>query len=121
MVTSSLTLTATETTAVGWQLAYRRALWISDSVVIITAVFLSQFLWFTIIGERVTQPVDDTPLTYTWLSVVLILAWLLALSLSGSRSERVIGMGMAEYRLVISSAVHVFALLAIVSYVTMTP
>ena len=47
--------------------------------------------------------------------------WLLALAVSGSRSERVIGMGMGEYRLVITSAIYLFAILAIVSYLTTTP
>lgn len=114
-------LSTAQVTAVDWQLAYRRVLWFSDAVVVIIAVFLSQYAWFSAMGERVTREVDNTPLTYTWLSVALILGWLLALSISGSRGERVIGIGMSEYRLVISSAIHLFAIVAIVSYLTMTP
>lgn len=122
MVVSALVSSTTgEPTAISWQLAYRRTLWLSDSVVIIVSVFLSQYVWLTVSGERVTRPVDDTPFTYTWLSVALIIGWLLALSISGSRGERVVGIGMAEYRLVISSAIHLFAILAIASYLTMTP
>ncbi|MGC5173221.1 sugar transferase [Microbacterium sp. DT81.1] len=122
MVINSLSSVSTsDTTAIGWKLAYQRALWLSDSIVIIVSVFGSQYLWFTFLGERVAQPVEDTPLTYTWLSVLLILGWLVALAVSGSRSGRVIGMGTGEYRLVVTSAIYLFAVLAIVSYLTTTP
>ena len=114
-------LSTAQVTAVDWQLAYRRMLWLSDTVVVIIAVFLSQYVWFTATGERVTQRVDETAFTYTWVSVALILGWQLALAISGSRGERVVGMGMSEYRLVISSAVYLFAIVAVVSYLTMTP
>ncbi len=114
-------LSTAEVRAGDWQLAYRRVLWLSDLAVVIVAVFLSQYIWFSATGERVTRAVDDTAFTYTWLSVALIVGWQIALAISGSRGARVVGMGMAEYRLVISSAVHLFAIVAVASYLTMTP
>ena len=51
MVINSLSSVSTcDTTAIGWQLAYQRALWLSDSIVVIITVFASQFIWFTFLG-----------------------------------------------------------------------
>jgi len=115
------TLSTAHATAVDWQLAYRRMLWLSDFVVVVVAVFASQYGWFFLTGERATREVDNTSFTYTGLSVAIILGWLVALAVSGSRGQRVVGMGMSEYRLVISAAIHLFAIVAVVSYLTMTP
>lgn len=105
-----------------WYTSYRRAVWLSDTLIITGVVFWTQYIWFTLTGEPVSRPVDDIgPVTYTWLSVTLIVAWLGSLAISGSRSSRFVGLGTGEYRKVIAAAVYLFATLAIVSYLTSTP
>lgn len=139
MVTQSLTRTMVQPGVTEWTTAYQRRLWVSDAVLLILVVLLTQYAWFTMTGEPVSkqvrpqsdasytaEPVSGSvaiisELTYTWLSVGLILAWLAALAIAGSRSLRVIGIGTNEYRLVISSSLYLFALLAIVAYLTFTP
>ena len=122
MVTESISQFSLRPSAtLDWHQTYTRNLWASDTIIITTTVFLSQLVWFTITGEALSPTVDSIePLTYTWLSVLLILGWLAALSISGSRGQRVVGIGTAEYRLVINAALYLFALLAIISYLSST-
>ncbi|WP_409048033.1 sugar transferase [Microbacterium sp. HA-8] len=122
MVTESLSHSAVRTAVpMDWHATYQRTLWVSDAIIVAGVVFLTQFVWFTLTGEPVTRPVDNVePITYTWLSVALVVAWLAALSISGSRSPRTVGIGTGEYRKVIASALYLFAVLAIVSYLTTT-
>lgn len=123
MITDTLSTPVVSTqTTTDWHADYRGKLWFTDSSIIIAVVFLTQFTWFTFAGAPVSGDVGNHEwLNYSWLSVVLILAWLAALSISGSRSSRVVGVGAWEYRQVVTSALYLFALLAILSYVTFTP
>jgi exopolysaccharide biosynthesis polyprenyl glycosylphosphotransferase len=59
----------------------------------------------------------DLALGYTTVSVVLIAAWLIVLSLYETRSPRYIGTGAGEYRRIVDSAIRLFALVAIIAYV----
>ncbi|MDX2376589.1 sugar transferase [Microbacterium sp. LRZ72] len=123
MVTQSLSRSAVQAPATAdWLSLYRRTLWVSDAIVVIAVMFATQYAWFTLTGEPVSRPVDSIePITYTWLSMALITGWLVALSISGSRSARTVGIGTLEYRKVISSTVYLFAALAIVSYLLSAP
>jgi len=123
MVTESLSHSIVRApAALDWLSLYRRTLWVSDALVIAGVMFATQYAWFSLTGEPVSRPVDDIgPVTYTWLSTALILGWLVALAISGSYSDRVVGIGTAEYRKVIASAIYLFAILAVVSYLTSTP
>ncbi len=56
-------------------------------------------------------------LSYSDLSLVVSAAWIAALALVGSRSERVIGEGPGEFKLVLHSTVVVVALLAVIAFI----
>ena len=55
-------------------------------------------------------------LNYIDFSLLLSAAWMAALAAVGSRSERVIGEGPTEFKLVLHSAVIVVALLAVIAF-----
>ncbi|MCJ1706411.1 sugar transferase [Microbacterium sp. VKM Ac-2923] len=94
----------------------RYALWvtITDAMVVATVTFGTQILW---LGPHPVA-VASSPFTYTTVSAGLSLAWMAALSLWGTRQGRVIGYGVAEYRLVLGASVQLFGLVAIVTYLT---
>ncbi|MFI1914058.1 sugar transferase [Nocardia sp. NPDC020380] len=87
----------------------------SDLLVVCAAVGMAQFIRF---GGSEEPPLASTlPLEvgYTVVTVVLVLAWTATLTLSGTRSPRVIGSGTEEYRRVVSASLKLFGGIAIVS------
>lgn len=97
-----------------WPRRYARWVTIADALVIATVTFGTQILW---LGPHPVA-VASSPFTYTTVSAGLSLAWMAALSLWGTRQSRVIGYGVAEYRLVLGASVQLFGLVAIVTYLT---
>lgn len=55
-------------------------------------------------------------LSYAWLAPILVVLWVLALGITESRARRVVGAGLEEYRRVMTGSLHLFRLLAVVSY-----
>jgi exopolysaccharide biosynthesis polyprenyl glycosylphosphotransferase len=90
-----------------WQTHYSRWLLLSDTVVVVAAVLLAQVLRFGT-SARVL-------LLASLFSAVLIAVWLCALAIFRTRSPRVIGAGLEEYRLVVSATVWTFGAIAIVT------
>ncbi|XEM93790.1 sugar transferase [Rhodococcus sp. JVH1] len=97
-----------------WQAAYIRRLWISDTLVVIAAVALAQWVRFGDSGTLSTSSSVHT-LSYTLVSAALIIAWLATLVIFRTRTVRVIGSGPDEYRRIFVSTVRLFGLIAIVS------
>ena len=56
--------------------------------------------------------------SYTAVSMALSLAWIAALGIAASRDKRVIGFGATEYRRVVNSSLMLFAILALIAYLT---
>ncbi|MET9487439.1 sugar transferase [Nocardia sp. NPDC006630] len=98
-----------------WQGDYARRLAGSDLLVVCLAIGMAQLIRFG--GPADPTLASNLPLEvrYTVVSVVLALVWYLALSLSGTRSLRVIGSGTEEYRRVVSATLQLFGGVAIVS------
>ncbi|MFE4196488.1 sugar transferase [Paenarthrobacter sp. NPDC056912] len=67
--------------------------------------------------EDVTVAGGDTELSYSTLSVVLIVAWTAALGFGGTRDRKVLGTGTEEYKRVAVTSLWLFGALAVVSYV----
>ncbi|WP_295781373.1 sugar transferase [uncultured Microbacterium sp.] len=99
---------------VPWQRRYARWVLVADLVVIVVVVFATQMLW---LGPRIVGVTSST-LDYPTVSLLISAAWMLSLALSGSRQERVIAYGVAEYRLVVAASVQVFGIVAIAAYLT---
>lgn len=94
-----------EPTGVVWQRRYARWLVVADLVAVVAAVGLAQWIRF---GSW-SGP------TYLEVSAVIAGAWMTALSINHSRSERVLGSGAEEYRRVWLGTISVFGAVAIVS------
>ncbi|MCR2793528.1 sugar transferase [Microbacterium sp. zg.Y625] len=110
--------TATPPTVKNWRPAYARRLILSDLLVLIVVVFGAQVVWFGMGNAEVAMR-DDlriSELSYWAFSTVLVLAWMWGLSLIDSRSHRVVGTGMAEYRRVVDCSVRLFGYVAIIGF-----
>jgi exopolysaccharide biosynthesis polyprenyl glycosylphosphotransferase len=90
-----------------WQKRYSRWLLLSDTAVVCAAVLLAQVVRFG------TSP--RALLLAGLFSTGLIAVWLCALAIFRTRSPRVIGAGLEEYRLVVSATVWTFGAIAIVT------
>ena len=92
-------------------------LWATDFAVVVVVTFGVQLAW---IGPHWTRSVD-TPgsqpgPSYSALSALIVVGWMLALSMSGSRSHRVLGSGPEEYRRLLTASVWMFGMLAVLAY-----
>ena len=94
----------------GWRRSLSTNLLISDFLVIVATVFVTQYLWLGL-GARYT---DDLP--YWLISGAIAAFWTWALSLNDSRSHRILGMGWTEYLRIIGGSFRLFGFIAIVAY-----
>lgn len=99
-----------------WNKRYRNYLRVSDLVIVSASVFVAQVVRF---GNWAEEPSLDTysilgsNVSYTVLSIVIALGWVLSLSLSDTRDPAVIGSGSAEYSRIVEATVQLFGALAI--------
>jgi exopolysaccharide biosynthesis polyprenyl glycosylphosphotransferase len=98
-----------------WQAQYVRRLLISDVAMICGAVVLAQFLRFNMFGKSAILPWTSESAGYLLSSAVLAFMWAGALAFFNTRSRRIIGGGVEEYRRVASATVWLFGVLAILS------
>ena len=96
-----------------WERKYSAQLLVTDIFVVCAAVFLAQYVRF----GRAPGEVDEVAVKATGLSLLLTILWLAILAISRSRSPRVIGSGVEEYRRVINSSFWTFGAIAIVTLV----
>lgn len=97
-----------------WFAKYRYAIFVTDLVVIVAALLVAQRSRFgTVDGHIMAGPVQ---VDYAVAGLVIELIWVLALTASESRSMRVIGAGLDEYRKVINATFATFGLIAVCSY-----
>ena len=97
-----------------WQAAYIRRLLISDTLVVIAAVAIAQYVRFGASDVLASYEAAHN-LSYTIISAALIAMWIGALVVFRTRSVRVIGGGAEEYRRIFVATVRLFGLIAIVS------
>jgi exopolysaccharide biosynthesis polyprenyl glycosylphosphotransferase len=95
--------------ATTWQRRYARWLVISDAASIIASISLAQWLRFGGFEGR------NRDWMYLQLSTVIAVAWVAALAINHSRSERIIGSGAEEYRRVWLGTISTFGAVAIIS------
>jgi len=98
-----------------WRRVYSRRVLFTDLLVLIWVVFGVQIAWLGIDSNLATNA-NDLRLSYTGISLLVIVVWMTALALYDTRGDRVIGLGSAEYRLVADSSIRVFGLLAIAAF-----
>jgi exopolysaccharide biosynthesis polyprenyl glycosylphosphotransferase len=106
----------TSSTAVGvkprtrWEAAYWPRVLVTDIAVVTAAIFLAQYIRF-----GAPLPHGGATKWETVFSVLFALLWLSALAMFGTRSPRVMGTGIDEYRYVMSASFWTFGVIAIVT------
>ena len=94
-----------------WQYVYSQRLRVSDSVIVFASVMLAQYVRF---GE-VANTSGYSDLTMTLFSILFATLWLSALTVFQTRSTRVIGAGIDEYRRIGSATFWTFGIIAMVT------
>ncbi|TFB95883.1 sugar transferase [Cryobacterium sp. HLT2-28] len=107
-----------KSTSRDWRHVYAGRLIITDLLVLIWVVFGVQILWFGLETADVSLRGDarDLQVSYTTVSVVLIIAWMAMLGAYGSRGYRVLGTGPDEYKLIANASLRLFGILAIIAF-----
>lgn len=97
-----------------------RWLSVSDALVLTLAVAGAQLLRFGASPDlNAADPTTSVlDLQYTWVSVGVVVLWLLSLRLHAAYDPRMLGHGNQEYRAVVNATFRLFATLAIVSYLS---
>jgi exopolysaccharide biosynthesis polyprenyl glycosylphosphotransferase len=101
-----------------WWKRYAVFLTVSDAVIIVVAIFGAQLIRFSDETSAVSTRDGSAfgSINYTWVSALLIIGWLWALSLAETRSYRVIGAGATEYSRVARASVGLFGTVAIAAF-----
>ncbi|QCR42048.1 polyprenyl glycosylphosphotransferase [Microbacterium sp. SGAir0570] len=101
-----------------WRPAYARRLRITDLIVLVAVVFGAQIIWFGTGNAQVDirSDVRLSELSYWYFSTGLVLAWMAVLHLIDSRSHRIVGTGMAEYKRVVDASFRLFGFIAIFAF-----
>lgn len=94
-----------------WQRRYATKLQITDCMVVCTAVALAQYVRFGPTLEPGGYPKYYVP----GFSILFVIVWLSALAALHTRSPRLIGTGVEEYRRVVTASFWTFGAIAIVT------
>ncbi|WP_442932230.1 sugar transferase [Mycobacterium sp. 050134] len=94
-----------------WQLRYAQRLRISDSLIVCASVMLAQYVRF---GE-IANTSGYSDFVMTLLSILFAALWLSSLAVFQTRSPRVIGAGIDEYRRIGSASFWTFGIIAMVT------
>jgi len=98
----------------GWQGRYARSLALTDLIAIVAAVGIAQWVRFGSGSGNATVAFMRN-VTYTEVSATIVIGWLVALTVNGARSIRIIGSGVEEFRRVWWATISVFGTVAIIS------
>ncbi len=103
-----------------WRASYARNLFVTDLLTLVVVVVGAQVLWFGTGSAEVAIREDSrlSEISYWYFSAGLIVAWMWVLSLVDSRSYRVIGTGMTEYRHVFDASMRLFGFIAILAFLS---
>jgi exopolysaccharide biosynthesis polyprenyl glycosylphosphotransferase len=94
-----------------WQRRYAANLVVSDFVAVFVAIVAAQYVRF---GLTLSPP-GYTPFYVPAFSAAFALGWLVALSVFRTRSSRIIGTGIEEYRRVVAASLWTFGAIAIIT------
>ncbi|TQJ29698.1 sugar transferase [Microbacterium sp. SLBN-146] len=88
-------------------------MFITDSLALAWVVYGTQLLW---LGNDSPEVRGLTMVSYWMFSAGLVVAWMIALALADTRSDRVIGVGNTEYVRVADASFRLFGLVAILAF-----
>ena len=98
-----------------WQAKHARHLVITDTLSVVWAVAGAHVLRFGWSDVPITG--DQWRAGYAAFSIILVVAWLVALTIHGSRDRRTVGMGAEEYKAILSASYRLFGAVAICAFV----
>jgi exopolysaccharide biosynthesis polyprenyl glycosylphosphotransferase len=101
-----------------WSTRYARRLSISDTIIVAAVIILSRLLLITGSDLISSAAVQSFEMSYSVLSVLLAVVWLIALQAGDSRDEKEIGSGLTEYRRVLRASITTFVLLVAMAFFT---
>ncbi|WP_445996341.1 sugar transferase [Okibacterium fritillariae] len=112
------TLSAARAAARNWRSAYGSRLVFSDLLVLVWVVFGVQIGYFgyDTANANFVGDLAGTVVSYTAISLAIIVGWMISLTAFGSRGYRVVGVGVAEYKLIADASVRWFGLVAIIAF-----
>jgi exopolysaccharide biosynthesis polyprenyl glycosylphosphotransferase len=112
------TLSAARAAARNWRSAYGSRLVFSDLLVLVWVVFGVQIGYFgyDTANANFVGDLAGTVVSYTAISLAIIIGWMISLTAFGSRGYRVVGVGVAEYKLIADASVRWFGLVAIIAF-----
>ena len=101
-----------------WRDIYAARLAITDLLVLIWVVFGVQIAWFGFDTADFSfrGSASDLVVSYSAVSVLVIVGWLVVLQLFGTRQSRVLGTGPDEYKLITNASLRLFGLVAIAAF-----
>ncbi|GAA4288032.1 sugar transferase [Georgenia daeguensis] len=97
-----------------WYEKYRFAIFVTDLAMIVVALLTAQYTKFGASEGVVT--VGPQVFSYEAVGVAVELIWVFSLTVTESRSKRVVGSGLEEYRRVLNGTLLAFGIVAIASY-----
>ncbi len=97
-----------------WLDLYCSRLLLTDTAAVVVGVAAAQVLRFGVATQALVA--DLALVSYTMVSIVLALAWILTLALFRARESRIVGDGVEEYRRVAHASMALFGSVAIVAY-----
>ncbi|MCV7734826.1 sugar transferase, partial [Micrococcus luteus] len=97
-----------------WERGLPLLVLIVDLVAVLLATFVSAQLRFGA-SRSITLPGAEL-IDYGTISLTLSAAWVLALSIQGSRDIRILGAGSEEYKRVLQGTLYLFGTFAILAY-----
>ncbi|MGY2743225.1 sugar transferase [Arthrobacter sp. UYCu723] len=98
-----------------WSNKYRRVLAVSDGSVIFSVAVIADIARFGLDEAQVAVGWFDVG--YLQISILIAVAWMLALGAYRTRDPRIVGIGVDEYKRVISATVALLGILAMVCLV----
>ena len=99
-----------------WYAKYRMLLISTDALMVAMALTATYLLRFGEVGAQVS----GSSFPYLAVAILIGLLWLLLMGAVESRSRKVIGAGLEEYRRVLNASLYTFGVVAIGSYLTQT-
>ncbi|PZF57753.1 sugar transferase [Curtobacterium sp. MCSS17_008] len=99
-----------------WRRRYAFGVAFTDALVLVWTVFGVQIAWLGLYHQASVDPTRaDTAVSYTVISLALIVGWMLSLAVFGTRAHRIIGAGGSEYKYVIDASVRLFGVVGILA------
>jgi exopolysaccharide biosynthesis polyprenyl glycosylphosphotransferase len=99
-----------------WERDYARSLMVADLAACLAGTGIAYLIRFGGIVRFGELPATNGPYVIT--SLVLPLAWVVAMALNRAYEHRFLGIGSEEFRRVLNAAVRLVALVAVISYAT---